>query len=95
MTINFGREPENNCIPFTSNSAKSKSVMKMNKNKNGISKSGASSPGGKKVKEVWGPFRLFDPTLRTFDARVGPSGGRKGYTGTTGAHFYRDFDACS
>ena len=28
--------------------------------------------------------RLFDPTLRTFDARLGPSGGAKGYTGTTG-----------
>ena len=32
----------------------------------------------------WGPFRLFDPTLRTFDARLGPSGNMKGYTGITG-----------
>ena len=37
-----------------------------------------------KSQEIWGPFRLFDPSLRTFDARLGPSGGKKGYTGTTG-----------
>ena len=28
--------------------------------------------------------RLFDPSLRTFDARLGPSGGKKGYAGMTG-----------
>ncbi len=27
-----------------------------------------------KHSNIWGPFRLFDPTLRTFDARLGPSG---------------------
>ena len=27
---------------------------------------------------------MFDPTLRSFDARLGPSGGEKGYAGTTG-----------
>ncbi len=36
------------------------------------------------MKKPWGPFRLFDPTLRTFDARLGPSGGQRGYTATTG-----------
>jgi hypothetical protein len=33
---------------------------------------------------TWGPIRLFDPTLRIFDARLGPSGGARGYSGTTG-----------
>ncbi len=28
--------------------------------------------------------RLADPSTRTFEARLGPSGGAKGYTGITG-----------
>ena len=40
-------------------------------------------PGGR-PSSTWGPFRLFDPTLRTFDARLGPSGNMKGYSGITG-----------
>lgn len=38
----------------------------------------------KAKKDIWGPFRIFDPTLRSFDARLGPSGLAKGYSGTTG-----------
>ena len=33
--------------------------------------------------KTWGPFPIFDPSRRTFDARLGPSGGRNGYTGMT------------
>lgn len=36
-----------------------------------------------KVK-TWGPHRHFDYSLRTFDARLGPPGGAKGYSGITG-----------
>ncbi len=44
-----------------------------------------SSPGAiVRHGNSWGPFRLFDPTLRTFDARLGPSGNIKGYQGITG-----------
>ena len=32
----------------------------------------------------WKPVRIFDPTRRKFDARLGPSGGERGYTGITG-----------
>ena len=33
--------------------------------------------------KAWGPFPIFDPSRRTFDARLGPSGGKNGYTGMT------------
>ena len=45
------------------------------------------SKHGEKLKardKIWGPFQLFDPSLRTFEARLGPAGREKGYTGTTG-----------
>ncbi|XP_040568677.1 protein Skeletor, isoforms B/C [Lepeophtheirus salmonis] len=42
-----------------------------------------TSPTGKARPKPWGPFRLFDPTLRTFDARLGPSGSSRGYSGMT------------
>ena len=41
---------------------------------------------GQKAKKLktWGPHRHFDYSLRTFDARLGPPGGAKGYSGITG-----------
>ena len=42
-------------------------------------------------KKTWGPHRHFDYSLRTFDARLGPPGGEKGYTGITGKLQYNDF----
>ncbi len=37
----------------------------------------------KRIK-TWGPHRHHDYSLRTFDARLGPPGGSKGYSGITG-----------
>lgn len=37
---------------------------------------GSSSEKIKKVKKTWGPHRHFDYSLRTFDARLGPPGGK-------------------
>jgi len=34
--------------------------------------------------KTWGPHRHLDYSLRTFDARLGPPGGSKGYSGITG-----------
>ncbi len=71
VQIDFGRkESKNNCIPFNRNSLKHKRR--------------SATDGHLVEKKKWGPFRLFDPTLRSFDARLGPSGGAKGYSGTTG-----------
>ena len=36
----------------------------------------SSSEKTKKVKKTWGPHRHFDYSLRTFDARLGPPGGK-------------------
>jgi len=38
---------------------------------------------GRRVRP-WRTFRIYDPAKRSFDARIGPSGGRRGYTGMTG-----------
>lgn len=32
----------------------------------------------------WGPFKIFEPSLRLFYFKVGPSGGHRGYEGMTG-----------
>lgn len=34
--------------------------------------------------EIWDKAQIFDKTIRTFKAYVGPSGGKKGYQGITG-----------
>jgi len=39
---------------------------------------------GVKPLTTWGPHRHLDYSLRTFDARLGPPGGAKGYSGMTG-----------
>ena len=71
VAIEFGRkESQNKCIPFTRTSL--------------THKRRSATDGHLIEKKRWGPFRLFDPTLRSFDARLGPSGGEKGYAGTTG-----------
>lgn len=71
VEIDFGRkESQNKCIPFTRTSL--------------THKRRSATDGHLIEKKRWGPFRLFDPTLRSFDARLGPSGGEKGYAGTTG-----------
>ncbi len=49
-----------------------------------------SPPSMKKRKQVekrdssWGPHKHYDYAIRTFDARLGPPGGSKGYSGITG-----------
>lgn len=32
----------------------------------------------------WGPFKIVDAKLRTFNARIGPSAGLRGYEGVSG-----------
>lgn len=34
--------------------------------------------------EIWEKPQIFDRTIRTFNAYLGPSGGKKGYQGITG-----------
>ena len=80
VRINFGRkEAENNCIPFNKK-----------RDDGGIFGDGLRATSKKRQKrrkpkvKPWGPFRLFDPSLRKFEARLGPAGRQKGYSGMTG-----------
>ncbi|CAN7992951.1 unnamed protein product [Ixodes hexagonus] len=43
--------------------------------------------GEKKARPTpWGPFRIKDKSVDSFIARIGPSGGWRGYAGITGTH---------
>lgn len=37
-----------------------------------------------KLRETWEKADIFDRSIRTFDATIGPSGGKRGYQGITG-----------
>lgn len=43
--------------------------------------------GGTKTVEPWKKKHIFDKSVRSFHAYLGPSGGKKGYQGLTGSIF--------
>lgn len=47
------------------------------------------------VKETWNKAKIFDRTIRSFTAVLGPSGGKRGYQGITGKIFSNTFDCSS
>lgn len=40
------------------------------------------------VKETWNKAKIFDRTIRSFTAVLGPAGGKRGYQGITGNLFF-------
>jgi len=79
VTVDFAREGEiNNCIPFT----KPKVTGAMMMDEGGLHMMDMLTMG-RRVRP-WRTSRIYDPSKRSFDARVGPSGGRRGYSGMTG-----------
>lgn len=75
----FGRKSQNNCFQFTT---PRKKIFETN----GASQTGASgiSQVSSLVTRSWGPLRLLNRTMTTFYARIGDSGGLRGYYGSTG-----------
>jgi hypothetical protein len=39
-------------------------------------------------RKPWEKSQIFDRTIRTFAATLGPSGGKRGYQGITGMFFW-------
>lgn len=77
IQLNFGRNGEgNNCVPFVKKASYMMSRKKFQDNN--------ELTFTTKRNKSWGPHRHNDFSLRTFDARLGPPGGAKGYSGITG-----------
>ena len=79
VTIDFNRKnTQNNCWAFV----KDKLANKMSKLPSNVK---SELKNILTEKNPWKKIRLFDPTLRKFDARLGPSGGfARGYPAVTG-----------
>lgn len=67
-------EPTSNCVAFTQSTRPKvpAAVVITPGEKNGV------------VPDMWEKRQIYDRTIRTFNAYVGPSAGKKGYQGTTG-----------
>lgn len=76
QSIVFGRKSEKNCFHFTTPKSEMKEASLNSQNLPIQTSSILTKP--------WGPLRLLNRTMTTFYARLGDSGGLRGYYGSTG-----------
>ncbi|KAI2795561.1 hypothetical protein BLOT_016681, partial [Blomia tropicalis] len=89
ISIMFGRKATKNCFQFTTPKFSGKKDLK---DSSSTSSSSSSSNGPINVYQQtssiltkpWGPLRLMNRSMTTFYARIGDSGGLRGYQGSTG-----------
>ena len=88
VKINFGRKPEKNCFPFVQ---KNDDVAVVRDESSFTSSSSASSSPAQtstssfasSLEKAWGPLKIVNQSLTTFYARIGVSGGERGYSKST------------
>nr|XP_027204866.1 protein Skeletor, isoforms B/C-like [Dermatophagoides pteronyssinus] len=77
-SIVFGRKSERNCFHFTTPRSD------LFEQQQQLSNTPISTQTSSLITKPWGPLRLLNRTMTTFYARLGDSGGLRGYYGSTG-----------
>ncbi|KAF7495422.1 Protein Skeletor, isoforms B/C [Sarcoptes scabiei] len=72
ISLVFGRKPEKNCFYFTTSKIETIDAIQSGLQQSSI------------ITKPWGPLRLLNRTMTTLYARLGDSGGLRGYYGSTG-----------
>nr|XP_046920523.1 protein Skeletor, isoforms B/C-like [Dermatophagoides farinae] len=81
-SIVFGRKAERNCFHFTT--PRSDLLEQSQQQQQQQSSNPILSQTSSLITKPWGPLRLLNRTMTTFYARLGDSGGLRGYYGSTG-----------
>lgn len=87
VKITFGRKPEKNCVPFLQKDADALVVRDesslASSSTTSSSSSSASPTTAYSLEKAWGPLKIVNQSLTTFYARIGVSGGERGYSKST------------